>query len=94
MMGLVRNIALLFAVFTVAMALTVAGGGVCGVCLHGWCARNENVRRLTSAIRGVRRRLTGLFQPVMQAVFAPPGGFASRAVHPTLSATEVARLRI
>lgn len=94
MMGLMRNAAILFAVFIVAMALTVAGEGACGVCLHGCCARDESVRRLISAIRRVLRRLTSLLEPVMKAVFTPPVGFLNHAVHPTPSATEVAPLRI
>jgi len=94
MMGLIRNLAILLAVFIVAMVLTVAGEAACGECIHGCCARSDSVRRLISAIRRVLRRLTSVVQTVMQAVFMPPLGFLNHADHPTPNATGVAPLRI
>lgn len=94
MIGLMRNVAILFAVLVVALVLATAGEGACAECFHGCCVRNDGVRRLISAIRRVLRRLTSLVGPVMQAVFTPPRGFLNHAVHLTPSAIEVAPLRI
>lgn len=94
MMGLIRNIAILFAVLVFALVLATAGEGACAECVHGCCVRNDGVRRLISAIRRVIRRLTSLVESVMQAVFTPPSGLSNHAVRPTPCAAEVAPLRI
>lgn len=94
MIGLMRNIAILFAVLVVALVLATAGEGACAECVHGCCVRNDGVRRLISAIRRVIRRLTSLVEPVMQAFFTPFSGLQNHAVRPTPCAVEVAPLRI
>ncbi|PKQ38466.1 MAG: hypothetical protein CVT59_04405 [Actinobacteria bacterium HGW-Actinobacteria-1] len=94
MIGLMRNVAILFAVLVVALVLATAGEGACAECVHGCCVRNDGVRRLISAIRRVIRRLTSLVEPVMRAFFTPPLGLQDHAVRPTPCAVEVAPLRI
>lgn len=93
MMGLMRSVAILFAVLVIALVFTMAGDASCSECLHGCCARNGGIRHLVSAIRRAIRRMVDTFRPLALLVVAYLGEIVAGMYTPTPRA-ETVSLRI